>query len=146
MGLIVTRAAFCAWPTVFSSAHTLGFTFCSINGRERAGSICMKTEAWTLLSIFLPRKGEGDPGQQYPKQRDPHQRIKDAEETPSICAQGCVAIAWAEGPCSRSRGYLVHTHTPPSSPCTFPHEKAQPPLAPSPCPIPSPTDGCDDGA
>ena len=29
---------------------------------KRAGSIFMKTEAWTLLSISLPRKGEGDSG------------------------------------------------------------------------------------
>ena len=26
------------------------------------GSIFMKTEAWTLLSISLPKKGEGDSG------------------------------------------------------------------------------------
>lgn len=33
-----------------------------------------------------------DPGQQDPKQWDPHQCIEDAEEAPSICAQGRVAI------------------------------------------------------
>ena len=78
--MIVTRAAFCAWPTVFSSAHTLGFTFCSINGRERAGSIFMKTEAWTLLSIFLPRKGEGDPGtirNSWENSTEPQMQLKD---------------------------------------------------------------------
>ena len=48
--------------TVFPSAHTLGFTFCSINGRERAGSVFMKIEIWTSLSISLPRRGEGDSG------------------------------------------------------------------------------------
>ena len=26
------------------------------------GSIFMKTEAWTLFSIFLPKRGEGDSG------------------------------------------------------------------------------------
>ena len=55
MSLIKTGTALCARPTVFPSAHTLGFTFCSINGRERA-------ETWTLLSISLPRSGEGDSG------------------------------------------------------------------------------------
>lgn len=83
-----------------------------------------------------------DPCQQDPKQRDPHQRIKDAEEAPSIRAQGRVAVAWAEGPCRRSRGCLAPT----SSLCTFPQEKTQRPLAPLPCPVPSPTDGGDDGA
>ena len=48
--------------TVFPSTDTLGLTFCSINGRERVNFIYMKTEAWTLLSIFFPRKGEGDSG------------------------------------------------------------------------------------
>ena len=42
---------FCARPTDFPLVHTLGFTFCSIKGREREGSIFMKTEAWTVLSI-----------------------------------------------------------------------------------------------
>ena len=46
---------------VFPSAHTLGFTFCSINGMEREGSIFMKTEA-TLLSLSVPKRGKGDSG------------------------------------------------------------------------------------
>ena len=56
------RNAFCAQPTDFPSAHTLGFTFRSIKGREMKGSIFMKTEAWALLSISLPKRGEGDSG------------------------------------------------------------------------------------
>ena len=40
--------------------HTLGFTFCSTKGREREGSIFMKTEPWALLSVSLPKRGEGD--------------------------------------------------------------------------------------
>ena len=55
MSLIKIGTALCALPTVVPSAHMLGFTFCSINGRERA-------EAWTLLSISLPSSGEGDSG------------------------------------------------------------------------------------
>ena len=47
---------------VFPSAHTLGFTFCSINGMEREGSIFMKIETWTLLSRSLPKSGEGESG------------------------------------------------------------------------------------
>lgn len=39
-----------------------------------------------------------DPRQEDPEQGDPHQCIADAEDTPSICAQGSVPIAWAEGP------------------------------------------------
>jgi len=58
----MTGIAFCVQPKVFPSAHTLGFTFCSINGRERASSIFMKTEAWTSVSISLPKRGEGDSG------------------------------------------------------------------------------------
>ena len=54
LSLIATGIAFCAWPTVFTSAHTLAFTFSSV---IRAGSIFMKTEAWTLFSISLPRRG-----------------------------------------------------------------------------------------
>ena len=60
--LTTTGIAFCAQPTGFPSAHILGFTFCSTKGREREGSIFMKTEAWTLLSISLPKRGEGDSG------------------------------------------------------------------------------------
>ena len=54
MSLIKTGIAFCAQHTVFPSAHTLRFTFCLTNGRERESSICAKTEAWTLFSIFSP--------------------------------------------------------------------------------------------
>ena len=46
--------------TVFPSADTLGLTFCSINGREIEVSIFIKTEAWALLNISLPKRGEGD--------------------------------------------------------------------------------------
>ena len=60
LSLLATGIAFCARPTVFPSTHTLGFTFCSISERERAGSIFINTEAWTLLSTSLPRRGEGD--------------------------------------------------------------------------------------
>ena len=52
LSLTTTRIAFCARPTDFPSAHTLGFTFCSIKERERDGSLFMKTEAWTLLSML----------------------------------------------------------------------------------------------
>ena len=62
LSLTTTGIAFCAQPTGFPSAHILGFTFCSTKGREREGSIFMKTEAWTLLSISLPRRDEGDSG------------------------------------------------------------------------------------
>ena len=62
LSLTTTGIAFCAQPTGFPSAHILGFTFCSTKGREREGSIFMKTEAWTLLSISLPKRGEGDSG------------------------------------------------------------------------------------
>ena len=65
---------------VFPSADTLGFIFYSINGRERVNFISMKTEAWTLLSIFLPRKGEGDSGTIRTLQKttqSPSCRLKD---------------------------------------------------------------------
>ena len=62
LSLTTTGIAFCARPTDFPSAHTLGYAFCSTKGREREGSIFMKTEAWTLLSIPLPKRGEGDSG------------------------------------------------------------------------------------
>ena len=62
LSLTTTGIALCAQPTDFPSAHTLGFTFCSTKGREREGSIFMKTEAWTLLNISLPKRGEGDSG------------------------------------------------------------------------------------
>ena len=57
LSLIMTGTAFCAQPTVFPLAHTLGFTLCWINGRKREVSIFMKIEAWTLLSIIPPQKG-----------------------------------------------------------------------------------------
>ena len=60
LSLTTKGIAFCVQATDFPSAHPLGFTFCSIKGREREGSIFMKTEAWTLLSISLPKRGEGD--------------------------------------------------------------------------------------
>ena len=63
LSLTTTGIVFCGQPTDFPSTHTLGlFTFCSTKGREREGSIFMKTEAWTLLSISLPKMGEGDFG------------------------------------------------------------------------------------
>ena len=62
LSLTTTEIEFCAQPTDFPSAHTLGFTFGSTKGRERKGSIFIKTEAWTLLSISLPKRGEGDSG------------------------------------------------------------------------------------
>ena len=62
LSVTTTGIAFCAQRTDFPSAHTLGFTFCSTKGREREGSIFIKTEAWTLLSISLPKRGEGDSG------------------------------------------------------------------------------------
>ena len=46
--------------TQFFHQPTFGFTFYSTNGREGAGSTFVKTEAWNLLSISLPRRGEGD--------------------------------------------------------------------------------------
>ena len=62
LSLTAIGIVFCAQSTDFPSAHTLGFTFCSIKGKEREGSIFMKTEAWTLFSISLPKRGEGDSG------------------------------------------------------------------------------------
>ena len=58
LSLTTTGIAFYARPTDFPSSHTL--EFCSTRGREREGSIFMKTEAWTLFSIFLHKRGEGD--------------------------------------------------------------------------------------
>ena len=60
LNLATTGIAFGARPTDFPSAHTLGFTFCSIKGSEREDFIFMKTEAWTLLCISLPKCSEGD--------------------------------------------------------------------------------------
>ena len=51
LSLTTIGIAFCARPTDFPSVHTLWITFCSIKGKEREGSIFMKTEAWTVLSI-----------------------------------------------------------------------------------------------
>ena len=62
LSLTTIGIAFCVRPTDFPSSHTLGFTFYSTKGRERDGSIFMKTEAWTLFCIFLPKRGEGDSG------------------------------------------------------------------------------------
>ena len=62
LSLTTTGIAFCAQLTDFPSAHILGCTFCSIKWRGREGSIFIKTEAWNLLSISLPNKGEGDSG------------------------------------------------------------------------------------
>ena len=63
LSLTTTGIASCAQPTDFPSAHTLGFPFYSSSkAREREGSIFMKTEAWTLLSISLPKGHEGDSG------------------------------------------------------------------------------------
>ena len=62
LSLTTTGIALCAQPADFPSAHTLGFTFRSIKGREMKGSIFMKTEAWALLSISLPKRCEGDSG------------------------------------------------------------------------------------
>ena len=47
---------------VSPSAHTLGYAVCLSNGREREGFIFIKTEAWTLISISFPRRGEGKSG------------------------------------------------------------------------------------
>ena len=44
LSLTTTGIAFCAQPTDLPSAHTLGFTFFSIKGREREDSKFMKTE------------------------------------------------------------------------------------------------------
>ena len=44
----------------FSISPYCRITFCSTKGREREGSIFMKAEAWTLFSIFLHKRGEGD--------------------------------------------------------------------------------------
>ena len=59
LSLITTGTAFFVQPTVFPWAHTLGFTLCSINGRERKVSVFVKIEAWTLLSIIPPQNGRG---------------------------------------------------------------------------------------
>lgn len=72
-----------------------------------------------------------DPRQQEPEQRDPHQSIDDAEDAAGICAQGYIAIAWAEGPSRRSRGYLAPPCLPPgespATPCPPPHAQSPPP-------------------
>ena len=62
LSLTTAGIAFCVRPTDFPSSHTLGFTFYSTKGRERDGSIFMKTEAWTLVNISLPKRGEGGSG------------------------------------------------------------------------------------
>ena len=62
LSLLTTGTDFCIWSTVFPSVYTLGFTFYSINGRERESSIFMKIKAWILLSISFPKMGERDSG------------------------------------------------------------------------------------
>ena len=52
------ETVFCAQPTVFPSVHTLGFTFCSNNGREQAPYY----EGLDLAQYILPRKHEGETG------------------------------------------------------------------------------------
>ena len=59
LSLTTTGIAFCARPTVFPSAHTLGFIFCSISGRERAGSIFMKNRGLDLVQNIPSQKGGG---------------------------------------------------------------------------------------
>ena len=59
LSLTTTGIAFCAQPTVFPSTHTLGFTFCSVHGRESRASIFMKTEAMTC-SVYPSLKGVKD--------------------------------------------------------------------------------------
>ena len=60
LSLTTTGIAYCARSTDFQTACTLVFPVFSIKWREKEGSIFMKTEAWSLLSISLPKKGEGD--------------------------------------------------------------------------------------
>ena len=54
LSLILIGIALCAWPTVFPSAHILGFTFCSFNGDKEWAPYSWK-QAWTLFSISLPK-------------------------------------------------------------------------------------------
>ena len=56
LSLTTTGIASCARPTDFPSAHILRFTFYSIKGGEKDASIFMKTKAWTLLSMSLPKE------------------------------------------------------------------------------------------
>ena len=60
LSLTTTGIAYCARSTDFQTACTLVFPVFSIKWREKEGSIFMKTEAWSLLSISLPKKGQGD--------------------------------------------------------------------------------------
>ena len=76
----MTGTVFCAQLIVFPSVHTLEFTFCSINGRERASSIFMKTEAWTLFSISFARRGEWNSGKirnSWENSKSPNCSLKD---------------------------------------------------------------------
>ena len=45
-------------PKFFISPHSRIYSLF----HEKVGSIFIKIEAWTLFSISLPRKGEGDSG------------------------------------------------------------------------------------
>ena len=58
LSLTTTGIAFCAWPTDFPSAHTLGFTFCSIKGRKRESSIFIKADM-ELAQYISPQKRWG---------------------------------------------------------------------------------------
>ena len=58
MSVIRTGTAFYTRPTVFLSPTLYNLHFVQL----KEGSKFMKTEDWTLLSISLPRKGEGDFG------------------------------------------------------------------------------------
>ena len=57
--MIMAGTDFYARPTVFPPPTLQNLHFVQL---KRVGSIFMKTEAWTLLSISLPRKGEEDFG------------------------------------------------------------------------------------
>ena len=57
LSLTTTGIAFCAQPTDFPSARTLGFTFCSIKGKEREGSIIMKSMRHGPCSVYPSPKG-----------------------------------------------------------------------------------------
>ena len=56
LSFTTTGIAFYARPTDFPSAHTLGFTFCSIKGRERKGSTFMK-QRHGPCSVYPSPKG-----------------------------------------------------------------------------------------
>ena len=58
LSLTRIETVFCAQPTVFPSVHTLGFTFCSNNGREQAPHY--ENRGLDLAQYILPRKHEGE--------------------------------------------------------------------------------------